>query len=127
KDLIATFEIGSSESLAAVILDARKNTSTYKERAARAKAWFNETFDETRAVQPLLEWAAAPSHSRDRSSLAEDSTTADHQWLSELSRIQYGAVSDTNGDKTHSKRTAPETVSEAPKKKKLFGLFGRKN
>ncbi len=130
-DLITTFEIGSPESLAKAILDVHRNPDAAKQRATRAKAWFNDTFDEDLAVKPLTDWIEDATFSRDRSPIARGESVTEHPWFSELSRIQYQAIvtveSGRAGTRAAARQSPEKPPADAVKKKKLFGLFGRKN
>lgn len=66
RELIETFPIGSAEGLKDALLRVRANPSAAKQRAQKARQFFEKAYMEEEAFAPLLSWAASPAHAGDR-------------------------------------------------------------
>jgi hypothetical protein len=93
-DLLATYKIGSPESLCAALFAIKNDPDAARERAERAKQFFDVSYVEEEVYAPMLDWASNPTYAPDRQLLANttDLKRLDVRSKSQLAELQNFSI-----------------------------------
>lgn len=128
EQLILTFKIGDADGLAEAIRQSAAKLDEGRNRAGRAKEWFDTNYDEKAVLAPLLKWAESPRFAKDQQRSGAHTDANPPKQMSELTRLHLGALSqNSTGANTGSFPAERQAAQKSSIKQKLRGIFSRKN